>query len=99
MRFPVLVFDIETLTDLKAGAHLHHLDLPPADLEQALTKLRRQEAGTDFQRLPLHEIVCISGLWIDEHGIKLFSFSQQQDSEAEILKKFCQFLTSAIRYW
>jgi hypothetical protein len=25
MRFPTLVFDIETLTDLKAGAHLYHL--------------------------------------------------------------------------
>ncbi len=38
MRFPTLVFDIETLTDLKAGAHLYHLDLPEADVEQALTK-------------------------------------------------------------
>lgn len=88
MRFPTLVFDIETLTDLKAGAHLHHLDLPDDDLEQALTKLRRQEAGIDFQRLPLHEIVCISGLWIDENGLRLFSLSQEQFSEAELLQKF-----------
>ena len=88
MRLPVLVFDIETLTDLKSGAHLYGLDLPEADLE-ALNKLRRQEAGTDFQRLALHEIVCISGLWIDEKGeMKLFSFSRQLLSEAEILKKF-----------
>ena len=64
LRFPILVFDIETLTDLKAGAHLYHLDLPDTDVEQALTKIRRQESGMDFQRLPLHEIVCISGLWI-----------------------------------
>ncbi|NUF23089.1 3'-5' exonuclease [Acinetobacter oleivorans] len=88
MRFPTLVFDIETLTDLKAGAHLYHLDLPEADVEQALTKLRRQESGMDFQRLPLHEIVCISGLWIDESGFRLFSFSREQFSEAEILQKF-----------
>ncbi|QIO05035.1 3'-5' exonuclease [Acinetobacter shaoyimingii] len=89
MRLPVLVFDIETLTDLKSGAHLYGLDLPEPDLDQALTKLRRQESGTDFQRLPLHEIVCISGLWIDEKGtMKLFSFSQEQYSEAEILQKF-----------
>ncbi|TCM66759.1 hypothetical protein EC844_11149 [Acinetobacter calcoaceticus] len=89
MRLPVLVFDIETLTDLKAGAHLYGLDLEPADLEQALAKLRRQESGTDFQRIPLHEIVCISGLWIDENGaITLFSFTQQQYTEAEILSKF-----------
>ncbi|MFC6051405.1 3'-5' exonuclease [Acinetobacter sp. Ac_877] len=89
MRLPVLIFDIETLTDLKSGAHLYHLDLPEADIDQALKKLRRQETGTDFQRLALHEIVCISGLWIDELGaMKMFSFSREQYSEAEILRKF-----------
>ncbi|HQW53733.1 MAG TPA: 3'-5' exonuclease [Acinetobacter sp.] len=88
LRFPILVFDIETLTDLKAGAHLYHLDLPEADVDQALTKIRRQESGMDFQRLPLHEIVCISGLWIDEKGFRLFSFSQEQNTEAELLSKF-----------
>ncbi|ALD02802.1 3'-5' exonuclease [Acinetobacter sp. TTH0-4] len=89
MRLPVLVFDIETLTDLKSGAHLYGLDLPEADLAQALMKLRRQESGTDFQRLALHEIVCISGLWIDEQGsMKIFSFSREQHSESEILTKF-----------
>ena len=88
LRFPILAFDIETLTDLKAGAYLHQLDLPQADVAQALTKIRRQEAGVDFQRLPLHEIVCISGLWVDEKGFRLFSFSQEQHSEAELLAKF-----------
>ncbi|ALH95174.1 3'-5' exonuclease [Acinetobacter equi] len=89
MRLPVLVFDIETVTDLKSGAHLYQLDLPEADLEQALMKLRRQDTGTDFQRLALHEIVCISGLWIDELGaMKLFSFSREKFNEAEILRKF-----------
>lgn len=89
MRLPVLIFDIETRTDLKAGAHLYGLDLEEQDLEQALMKLRRQESGTDFARLPLHEIVCISGLWINEQGqMKLFSFSQEHFNEAEILQKF-----------
>ena len=88
MRLPILTFDIETLTDLKSGAHLFGLDLAEDDLQQALTKLRRQDAGTDFQRIPLHEIVCISGLWVDEHGMKLFSFSREHFSEAEILRKF-----------
>ena len=88
MRLPILTFDIETKTDLKSGAHLYGLDLAEPDLEAALAKLRRQDAGTDFQRIALHEIVCISGLWIDEHGMKLFSFSREQYSEAEILKKF-----------
>ena len=39
MRLPVLVFDIETWTDLKSGAHLYGLDLPEADLEQALQSI------------------------------------------------------------
>ena len=87
MRLPALVFDIETLTDLKSGALLYGLDLPDADLASALTKLRRQDSGMDFQRLPLHEIVCISGLWIDENGaMKLFSLSRDNLTEAEILK-------------
>lgn len=88
MRLPILTFDIETLTDLKSGAHLYGLDLPEADLDAALAKLRRQESGTDFQRLALHEIVCISGFWLDENGMKLFSFSRENYSEAEILKRF-----------
>jgi hypothetical protein len=51
----------------------------------------------DFQRLPLHEIVCISGLWIDEKGLRLFSFSQEHYSEAEILPNFYLFLINVIR--
>ena len=58
---PVLVFDIETVTALKAGRQLYQLDLSDEDASQALAKIRRQESGTDFPRLPLHEVVCISG--------------------------------------
>jgi predicted PolB exonuclease-like 3'-5' exonuclease len=97
MRFPILVFDIETMTDLKAGAHLYHLDLPEADVEQALTKIRRQESGMDFQRLPLHEIVCISGLWIDESGFRLFSFSREHIRKLKFYRNFYPFLISVIQ--
>jgi 3'-5' exonuclease len=88
MRLPILTFDIETWTDLKAGAHLYGLNLSEADTEQALIKIRRQESGSDFQRLHLHEIVCISGLWCDEKGLRLFSFSRENHTEVEILRKF-----------
>lgn len=85
---PVLVFDIETVTALKAGRQLYQLDLSDDDASQALAKIRRQESGTDFPRLPLHEVVCISGLWIDEDKFQLFSWTQEQYSEKEILQKF-----------
>ncbi len=85
---PVLVFDIETITDVRTGRQLYDLDLSVEDAEQALAKLRRQEAGTEFPRLPLHEIVCISGLWIDGDKFQLFSWTREQYSETGILEKF-----------
>ena len=88
--FPVLVFDIETMSDLKAGSHLYQLDLAEDAAREALNKLRRQQTGSDFAALPMHQIVCISGLWIDEGQFQLFSWSQQQYSEAELLHKFTQ---------
>ncbi|MBF7683603.1 3'-5' exonuclease [Acinetobacter sp. B5B] len=89
MRLPILVFNIETTLDLTMGAHLHGLShLPKEDVQQALNKLRRQETGSDFQRLHLHEISCISGLWVSEKGLRLFSFSQNEYTELEILEKF-----------
>lgn len=90
MRLPILVFDCETVPDLATGQRLHGLgDLPPEQAAQALAQLRQQDLGMDFPRLPFHEVVCLSGVWVDEHsGIRLFSFSQEQDSEAQILEKF-----------
>lgn len=85
---PVLVFDIETIPDVKAGAHLHGLSLSRADTLLAMNSVRRQESDSDFPRIPLHEVVCISGLWVSEGKVKLFSFSQQDLSEKEILSKF-----------
>lgn len=85
---PIFVFDIETITDLKMGQHLHELDLSPEATLSALQKIRRQESGSDFPRLPLHEVVCISGLWLDENGLKLFSWTQQDLSEQQMLEKF-----------
>lgn len=87
MYHPVLVFDIETKLDIQSGRLLYGLDLNDDDSEHALIKLCRQETGQDFQRLALHEIVCISGLWFNEGDIKVFSWTRQQYSEAEIIQK------------
>lgn len=66
MQLPILVFDLETTTDLQAAARLHDLHgLHPEAILQAMQTLRRQESGQEFPRLALHEVVCISGLWID----------------------------------
>lgn len=85
---PTLVFDIETITDLTAGRHLYRLDLSDEDTEAALTKIRRQETGFDFPQLALHEVVCISGLWVEDQHLKLFSWTQEDYTEKEILQRF-----------
>lgn len=87
--FPILVFDIETITDVQSGCHLHDLHLESEDdAEQALQKIRRQQVGHDFPPLPLHQIVCISGFWIEQDRMQLFSWTAQDNNEAEILQKF-----------
>lgn len=88
LKLPILVFDIETVTDTHAGAQLHDLTLSEEDTLLALNNIRRQECASDFQRLPLHEIVCISGLWITENSMKLFSLCQNASSEREIIARF-----------
>lgn len=88
MYSPILVFDIESITDIQVGQQLYGLNLNNEDAEQALLKIRRQESGQDFQRLFLHEIVCLSGFWYHNNEIKLFSWTQEHYSEAEIITKF-----------
>ncbi len=88
MKLPVLVFDLETVPDLATGKRLHGLDLPDAAAKAALASLRQQDLGTDFPRLPFHEVVCLSGLWVEKDRIRLFSFSQQDEDEAQILTRF-----------
>lgn len=88
MKTPVLVFDIESITDIDSGKSLYQLDLSDDDAEQALLKIRRQESGQDFQRLFLHQIVCLSGFWYADGQMKLFSWTQEHYSEAQIIQKF-----------
>jgi len=88
IHLPILVFDIETVEDVETGKRIHQLDLPDAEAALALANLRKQETGQDFPRLLFHEIVCISGLWIEDGSMKLFSFSQADLTEAQILEKF-----------
>ncbi len=94
MNQPILVFDIETVIDVEAGQRMNGLSLSTDEALQALSHLRRSEAlgryegSTDFPRLPFHEIVCISGLWIGSGEMKLFSFCRQDYSEREIITRF-----------
>ncbi len=87
---PILVFDIETIPDVETGRRLYPTlkDLDDADALSALTALRQAEAGTDFMRLPLHKVACLSFLWFDGASFRLKSLSLETMSEDQILATF-----------
>lgn len=89
---PVLVFDIETIPDIATGQKLHPTlaNLSAADAHTALVAMRQAEAGTEFMQLPLHQIVCLSFLWVDSTQNKFYlkSLTQNEYSESDILATF-----------
>ena len=87
---PILVFDIETIPDIQTGKRLYPelADLGDDDALTALIALRHAESGTEFMRLPLHKIACLSFLWFDGTTFHLKSLTLQTMSEKEILVNF-----------
>ena len=87
---PTLVFDIETIADLDGARRIYPelAKLNDADTLAALKNLRQQEAGHDFMRLPLQRIVCISGLYLKNDTMSLFSLTSEKQSEKDLLQKF-----------
>lgn len=92
MHLPLLVFDIETVPDRVASKRLYDETLfdglADVDIDATLEELRQQDLGHDFPRLPFHEVVCLSGFWVTANSMRLFSLSQQDMSEREIIEKF-----------
>lgn len=85
----VLVFDIETVPDIEAAKRLYDLQgLNEDDVAKAVFHKRRQEAGTEFLRLHMHQIVAISVVLQTSKGVKVWSLGDEDSSEEEILQRF-----------
>lgn len=90
MNAPVLVFDIETIPDIRHAKHLcaELAELPDDEaLPQLLTKYE-EETGKTFLPLPLHRVACLSVLWVQNDKMTLKSLALPEHNEAEILNKF-----------
>lgn len=89
MTAPYLIFDIETVPDLVTGRMLYDIDIEDDDdALQALIAMRHAESGNDFMRYPLHKVVCLSFLWVENNQFTLRSLSLETMSEKEILTTF-----------
>lgn len=87
---PLMIFDIETMPDVATGKRLHSelATLSDDDALTALIAMRQAESGSDFMRLPLHKVVCLSFVWVENGNVSLHSKALNQHSEKEILEIF-----------
>lgn len=86
----LLVFDIETIPDVAAIRLLNEL---PAELDDYETaefafQQRRAASGTDFLPHHLQRIVTISCVLRDASQFRVFSLSEPDSGEAEIIQRF-----------
>ncbi|HWU84429.1 MAG TPA: 3'-5' exonuclease [Rhodocyclaceae bacterium] len=87
---PVLVFDIESIPDIKGIRELHDLPAELADSEVAeyIFQKRRAQNGSDFLPHHLQRIVTISCVMRSDEGFRVWSLSEPQLNEGEIIQRF-----------
>jgi hypothetical protein len=85
----VLAFDIETVPDVDAGRRLYGLEgLADDQVARAMFHRRRQEAGTEFLRHPLHRVVAISVALRSGDRFSLWSLGELDSPERELVQRF-----------
>ena len=87
---PVLVFDIETIPDVAGIRSLNDLPDTLDDFEVAelAFQQRRAASGTDFLSHHLQRVVAISCVLKDAENFRVFSLSEPDCAEGEIIQRF-----------
>lgn len=84
-----LVFDIETVPDVELGRRLFDGEgLDDASVARIMFFKQQQARQTDFLPLPQHRIVTISMLLRSRDGLHIFSLSEEELAEHEIVRRF-----------
>ena len=85
----VLVFDIETVPDTKAGRLLHRLEgLSDTETANAMSLLQREKAGHDFLPAHLQKIIAISVVLRTQHKVAVWSLGTLEDDEKDLITRF-----------
>src|SRR5574338_131797 len=87
---PALVFDIETIPDVAGIRVLHGLpaDLSDYEVAEFAFQQRRAASGTDFLPHHLQRVVTISCVLRDAAQFRVFSLSEPDATEAQIIQRF-----------
>lgn len=88
-RMNTLVFDIETVPDVRLGRRLYGLHgLADAEVAKAMFARRRQQSGDEFLPPLCQRIVAISCALRSRDGLRLWSLGDAGSSEAELVERF-----------
>ncbi|MFC3907644.1 3'-5' exonuclease [Legionella dresdenensis] len=85
----VLVFDIETIPDVKAGKELYNLEaLSDVDAANAMFALRRAKTSSEFLPHYLQKIVAISLVLSQGQQLKVWSLGDENSDEKDLINRF-----------
>ncbi|HUN27475.1 MAG TPA: 3'-5' exonuclease [Steroidobacteraceae bacterium] len=85
----VLVFDIETVPDVRLGRRLHGLEgLSDEQVAKAMFTLRRQKTSEEFLPHAAQRIVAISCALRSRDGLNLWSLGEPHAPERELIERF-----------
>jgi predicted PolB exonuclease-like 3'-5' exonuclease len=87
---PVLVFDLETVTDAAGLRRIHDVpaEVTDADLLAWFSQQRRASSGSDFAPLHLQKVVAIGCALRDANGLRVWSVGELDDDEPELIRRF-----------
>ncbi|MES2538032.1 MAG: 3'-5' exonuclease [Pseudomonadota bacterium] len=87
---PVLVFDIETIPDVKGlrALHGHSASLTDTEVAAAAFSARREKTGSDFMPHHLHRVAAISCAFRDDDGFRVRSLGTLEDAEPKLVHDF-----------
>jgi hypothetical protein len=86
----ILVFDIETIPDARAGAQLHPQasGLETSEIIQMMLAEQRAKNQTEFLPHTLHQIVAISVALAHDGHFKAWSLGEPEDTEKTLIERF-----------
>lgn len=87
---PVLVFDIETIPDVKGlrAVFSYPTSMSDGEVAQAAFAARKEKTGSEFLPHHLQRIAAISCVFRDNDGFKVRSLGGLEDTEAKLVQDF-----------
>lgn len=87
---PILVFDIETIPDVKGLRALngHPSEMLDSEVAAAAFSVRKEKTGSEFLQHHLHRVAAISCVFRDDDGFRVRSLGALDDTESKLVHDF-----------